>query len=92
MADVLVSCIRRVAHYNAHEGITHLGGPGGGGWLLTREQVIANIESRTNTFFTLAADGKRADIGVVDGLTGKYVRTYADKEWSDNLLNLAQCP
>ncbi len=35
--------------------------------------------------------GVRADVGVVDGPHGKYVRTYADGKWNDNLLALPEC-
>jgi hypothetical protein len=35
--------------------------------------------------------GNRADVGVLDGPYGKYVRTYADGKWNDNLLALPEC-
>lgn len=59
----------------------------------TREQVIASIEAKTNTFFVLDPIFRnRADIGVVRE-TGKlpYLRTYADGKWNNNLLSLNQC-
>jgi hypothetical protein len=28
----------------------------------------------------------------VDGPNGKYLRTYADGQWNDNLLSLPECP
>ncbi len=87
MADAQVKCINKVDRNSRHEGITHLGGEG---WKWTRSQVIASIEAKTNTFFTFAG-GKRADIGVVDGPHGKYLRTYADGQWNDNLLALPEC-
>ena len=71
-----------------HEGIRHLGGSG---WRWTRSQVIDSIEAGTNTFFTMV-NGKRAEVGVVNGRTGKYVRTHADGQWNDNLLALPECP
>jgi hypothetical protein len=37
-------------------------------------------------------NNKRAEIGVVDGQNGKYVRTYADGYYNDNLLALPECP
>jgi hypothetical protein len=87
MADVQVRCINKQPRNNTHEGITHLGGAD---WKWPRSQVIASIEANTNTFFTLVA-GKRADVGVVNGPTGKYVRTHADGRWNDNLLALPEC-
>lgn len=89
MADVLVTCINKRDRSSTHEGITHLGNPGAG-WKWTREQVIASIEAKTNTFFT-QVNGNRGDIGVVNGQNGKYVRTYADGKWNDNLLSLPEC-
>ena len=88
MADAQVTCITKPDRNGKHEGITHLGGQG---WRWTRQQVIASIETKSNTFYTLV-NGKRADIGVVDGPNGKYLRTYADGVWNDNLLALSECP
>ncbi len=87
MADVQVTCINKLPRNNTHEGITHLGGAGRK-W--TRQDVIASIEAKTNTFYTLVG-GTRASIGVVNGPNGKYVRTYADGKWNDNLLALPEC-
>lgn len=87
MSDVQVTCINKQPRDDTHEGITHLGGSG---WKWTRTNVIASIEAKTNTFFTKVG-GKRADVGVVVGPNGKYVRTYADGVWNDNLLALQEC-
>ena len=88
MADAIVTCINKQPRDNPHEGITHLGASN---WKWTREQVISSIETGTNTFYT-SVNGKRADIGVVNGPNGKYVRTYADGFYNDNLLALPECP
>lgn len=87
MADAQVTCINKLPRNNTHEGITHLGGAG---WKWTRQQVIDSIEAKSNTFYTLVG-GKRANLEVVKGPTGKYVRTHADGKWNDNLLALAEC-
>lgn len=86
MADVLVANITKPDRFSRYEGITHLGNSSLG-WKWTRAEVIASIEVGTNSFFTLV-NGNRGDIGVVDGPTGKYLRTYADGQWNDNLLSL----
>jgi hypothetical protein len=88
MADVQVTCINKQPRTNPHEGITHLGGSK---WKWTRQQVINSIEQTTNTFYTMVG-GKRANVGVVDGPNGKYVRTHADGYYNDNLLALPECP
>lgn len=87
MADVQVKCINKQPRNDPHEGITHLGGDG---WKWPRQDVVTSIENGTNTFYT-KVNGTRADIGVVNGPNGKYVRTYADGKWSDNLLALYEC-
>lgn len=69
MADVQVTCINKTPRNNTHEGITHLGGTGGGGWHWTRQRVIDSINANTNSFYT-RVDGKRANVGVVDGANG----------------------
>jgi len=92
MADVRVSCINKQPRNSTHEGITHLGNTSATTpWKWPRSDVIKSIENGTNTFYTLV-DGNRGDIGVVDGPHGKYVRTYADGKWNDNLLSLPECP
>jgi hypothetical protein len=59
-------------------------------WKWTRQQVIDSINSGSNTFYT-QVNGRRADIAVVDGQNGQYLRTHADGQWNDNLLALAEC-
>lgn len=88
MADVQVTCINKQPQMNSHEGITHLGGSN---WKWSRQEVINSIRAGTNTFYTLDG-GKRADVGVIDGPNGPYVRTHADGQWNDNLLALNECP
>ena len=87
MADVQVTCINKQPRNNPYEGITHLGGPG---WKWTRQQVINSINEKSNTFFT-RVNNKRADIGVVRGPNGDYLRTYADRDGNVNLLALPEC-
>ena len=87
MPDVEVTCINNQLRNN-HQGIAHVGGSG---WKWPIADVIRSIEERTNTFFTIV-NNKRAEVGVVNGPNGKYVRTYADGAWNDNLLGLQQCP
>lgn len=87
MADVQVTCINKQPRQNPHEGITHLGGAT---WRWTRQEVIASIRAGANTFYTLGA-GMRAEVGIVEGPNGAYLRTHADGRWNDNLLALPEC-
>jgi hypothetical protein len=95
MADAQVTCITKPNVQSTHEHITHLGNPTAAPpWKWTREEVIASIDARTNTFYVLdPRTGKRADVKVVRP-PGRpaYVQTYADGDWSNNLLSLNQCP
>jgi hypothetical protein len=87
MADVQVTCINKQPRNDPHEGITHLGGSA---WKWPRAEVIQSIRNKTNTFFT-RVNGKRADVAIVEGQNGAYVRTHADGQWNDNLLALPEC-
>lgn len=89
MADILITCINKPDRNSRHEHITHLGNANGKS---SRADVIAWIENKTHTFHT-TVNGKTAYIGVVTPTQGaKYLRTYADNEWNDNLLALPECP
>lgn len=87
MSDLQVTCINKQPRSNPHEGIINLGGAG---WRWTRAQVVDLINRKVHTFHT-RVNGKRAEIGVVDGPSGPYLRTYADGVWNDNLLALPEC-
>ena len=92
MADARVTCIIKPNPQSQHEHITHLGDRSGG-WLWTRDQVIASIDAKTNTFYVQdEATGTRSEVGVVRP-AGRpaYLRTYANGQWNDNLLYLPQC-
>ena len=52
MPDVQVTCITKPHPLSPHEHITHLGNSRAG-WKWTREQVIASIDAKTNTFFVI---------------------------------------
>ena len=90
MSDVRVTCITKPDRFGTHEHITHLGG---NGWKWTREEVIRSIDARSNAFYVQDGAGRRADVRVVDPGNGRarYVRTYADGVWTDNLLALPPC-
>jgi hypothetical protein len=92
MADVQVTCITKPHPHSSHEHITHVGNLAGN-WKWTREEVIASIEAKTNTFYVLDPyNGKRSDVAVVRPLgRAPYIQTHADGDWNNNLLSLNQC-
>lgn len=95
MTDVRITCITLSDTNAAHEHITHVGSPqfspAGSKW--TVSQVVNAIENKQHTFHVTNSLGKRADVGVVDpgGGKRKYIRTYADGQWNNNLLSLPGC-
>jgi hypothetical protein len=93
MADVQVTCITKPHPQSPHEHITQLGNPSAG-WTWPREQVIASIEAKSNTFYVLdPRTGKRADIGVVRAAGhAPYLRTYADGVWTTICSHLTSAP
>ncbi|GAA0542786.1 DUF3892 domain-containing protein [Chitinophaga japonensis] len=87
MANYEVTCIHKQDHNDPDKRITHLGGAG---WKLTSSEVIWYIENNVHTYHTYV-NGRRANIEVVDGPNGKYLRTDADARWTNNLLALPEC-
>lgn len=55
-----------------------------------RDDVIADIESGLHSYFVQEA-GSRASVQVVNGPTGKYLRTGPDPAPGNNLDNLPDC-
>lgn len=51
--------------------------------------AINDIETETHTYFV--REGNRVEVGVVNGPTGKYLRTDADPGSANNLDNLPDC-
>ena len=91
MANCQIRCID-LSHTNArHEHITHVGNPGVWSRKFTVAEIVANIQSKTDTFYVADGNGNRANVGVVEA-NPPYIRTYADKEWTNNLLSLTSCP
>jgi hypothetical protein len=57
----------------------------------TKATAISNIENGTHTYFVQDGRSRRADVQVVKGPTGKYLRTDPNAACSDNLDNLPDC-
>lgn len=55
----------------------------------TRGAIVSWIEDESGEAYVEDAAGHRADVGVVKPQFGaKYLRTYADGQWTNNLLSL----
>ena len=82
-----VTCItKRPTHYNPHERIQALGGPG---WYKTEDQVIREIEAGYRYY--VQAGGRTVYVIVAVYAGRKYLKTQADGYSPDNLLSLPEC-
>lgn len=94
MADYRIDCITKPDRNSTHEHITHVGGPnpdGNGRWRDTVPNVIGFIEAKTHRFYT-NENGSSVLVGVRTSAAGrKYIQTYANGVWRDNLLALKEC-
>ena len=63
-----------------------------GGWGKTNKPVaIMEIESGLHSYYVQDRYGRSADVYVVNGSTGKYLRTDPNSNCSDNLGSLPSC-
>jgi hypothetical protein len=49
------------------------------------------LDQRRNEQLLHPGGGAPANVAVVNGPNGQYLRTHADGAWNDNLLALAEC-
>ena len=84
-----VTCIRkRGEHYDPHQRIEAIGGPG---WYHTEANAIRRIKSGDESYF-VNRGGSTTDVIVASRLGREYLKTRADGESPDNLLALDECP
>lgn len=91
---VQVMCINKSDRYNPHERILNIGGvnPDRTRWKMSQERAIQSIENGVYAFFVLV-NGRSVNVVVAKSASGhKYLRTEADNEQNNNLLNLPECP
>lgn len=63
-----------------------------GDWgTVIKPTAIREIENRVHTYFVQDSLNRRADVQVVNGPTGKYLRTDPNSSCSDNLDSLPDC-
>jgi Protein of unknown function (DUF3892) len=94
VADYRIDCVNKPDRLSPHEHITHVGGPrpdGAERWKDTVANVVSLIQRQVHRFYTSEA-GAVAWVGVRVSASGhKYLQTYADGVWRDNLLALKEC-
>ena len=95
--SVRITCINKSSGYHAdqHHAITHLGwiedGTGKTG-KSTRMEMYDWIKNNNGVAYVLDARGNKAYVGTRENQYGtKYLQTYADQVWTDNLLALPEC-
>jgi hypothetical protein len=95
MADYQIDCVNKPDRNSQHDAITHVGGPnpnGPGRWKDTAQNVVRMIEAKTHRFFTRDTNGHVAWVGVNTSAAGnKYLQTFADGVWNNNLLAQREC-
>lgn len=71
--------------------ITHLCNPGSFWSPKKKSSAISEIENGTCGYYVQDAQGRKADVHVVNGPNGKYLRTDPNSNCRDNLDNLPNC-
>jgi hypothetical protein len=95
--SIRITCINKSGGYHAdpHHAISDLG------WVneetgktgkSTRLVVYDWIENQNGVAYVQDSAGNRARVGTREHSNGtKYLQTYADQVWTDNLLSLTEC-
>ena len=93
-ARLRIECVNKTDRHDAHARIKAIGGgPPGLRWKLKQEDAIAWIEECIYVFYVVNQEGKEINVIVAMSRLGhKYLKTEADGEQPDNLLNLPECP
>jgi hypothetical protein len=96
--SIRITCINKAGGYHAdpHSAIESLGWVNeqtGDSGKSTRLEVYEWIKNKNGRACVVDSRGNRADVGARENSNGtKYVQTYADKVWTNNLLSLPECP
>lgn len=88
-----ISCINKSNREAIHKKILFVGGiQNGSRWKYSLEDAIALIELRKVSFY-VQINGRRADVIIaLSAAQNKYLKTTADSDQLNNLLNLPECP
>jgi Protein of unknown function (DUF3892) len=94
MVDYRIDCVNKPNRSSPHEHITHVGGPnpdGVGRWKDTVPKVVQILKTQQHRFYTKEGNAS-AWVGVrISAAGNKFLQTYADGVWRDNLLALSEC-
>jgi len=95
MSQVRITCIKKDGgnHQNPHEGITDYGWVNSSGktGTSTRTAMVKWVESG-NKAYVQDSQGNKAYCGVRTSSAGnKFLQTYSDDSYNNNLLSLPEC-
>jgi hypothetical protein len=92
--DIEISCISKSDRFNPHERIVSIGGikRGGIAWKRSQEQAIIDIENGACRYYANVGGHLVWTTITVSSLGHKYLKTTADRDQPNNLLNLRECP
>jgi hypothetical protein len=97
IVSIRITCIKKSAGFHAdpHHAISELG------WIndqtsktgtSTRVEVYDWIKNRNGVAYVRDSRGNQARVGAREHAKGiKFLQTYADRVWTDNLLALPEC-
>ena len=95
--SIRITCINKSGGYHAdpHHAISHLAwineGSGKTG-KNTRVEIYDWIKNQDGKAYVQDSKGNKAFVGIREHSNGtKYLQTYADQVWTDNLLALQEC-
>ena len=94
---IRITCINKSGGYHAdpHHAISHLGWRNdqtGNTGRSTRLEIYDWIKEKNGAAYVLDRLGNKAYVGTRENTNGtKYLQTYADRVWTDNLLSLPEC-
>lgn len=88
-----ISCINKLHRLDPHESIQNIGGVNSNGrWKLTLAEAINYIETGKYEFHVNVSGHSVRVIVAVSRYGNKYLKTESDDDYSNNLLNLPECP
>lgn len=95
--SVRITCINKSAGYhndpdNAIERVGWIEDGTGNTGVTTRLEMYDWIKYRNGVAYVVDSRGNKAYVGARENARGtKYLQTYADQVWTDNLLALPEC-
>ena len=57
----------------------------------TKEEAIEDIEKKVHSYYVQTIEGEKSNIKIIEGVSGKYLRSTYDSRSPMNLSNLPEC-